>query len=56
MLRAAIRQLERADVYLSAVAYMDLDDTASRQALNGVRAGLEGLRRHLADIRARTAG
>ena len=53
VLRAAIRQLERADVYLAAVAYMDLDDRAAQRALNQVRADLEGLRRYLGESRSR---
>ncbi len=53
VLRAAIRQLERADSYLAAVDYMDLGDPATDRALAGLRAGLESLRRHLADQRAR---
>jgi ABC-type phosphate transport system auxiliary subunit len=55
VLRAAIRQLERADVYLAAVEYMDLDDRAAGKALTAIRADVEGLRRHLADERARMA-
>jgi hypothetical protein len=47
VLRAAIRQLERADVYLAAVGYMDIDDRAAERALRQLRADLDGLRRHL---------
>ncbi|MDQ6876233.1 MAG: hypothetical protein M3082_00745 [Candidatus Dormibacteraeota bacterium] len=53
VLRAAIRQLERADVYLAAVAYMELDDRAAQRSLNQVRTELDGLRRHLTDQRVR---
>ena len=31
VLRAAIRQLERAELYLAAVEYMDLEDQAARR-------------------------
>lgn len=51
VLRAAIRQLERADVYLAAVAFMDIDDRAARRALNQVRTDVESLRRYLVDLR-----
>ncbi len=53
VLRAAIRQLERADVYLAAVAYMDLDDREAQRALNQVRTDLESLRRYLGESRSR---
>jgi hypothetical protein len=56
VLRAAIRQLERADVYLSAVVYMELDDWAAERTLNQVRSELEGLRRQLSEQRARITG
>lgn len=49
VLRAALRQLERADVYLAAVAYMELDDRQARRAVGRLRAELEGLRRYLAE-------
>ncbi len=52
MIRAAIRQLERADVYLAAVAYMDLDDAAVTRAIQGLRGDVEDLRRHLVEVRA----
>ncbi len=51
VLRAAIRQLERADIYLAAVAYMDLDDPAISHAVGKLRADLEALRRHVSDRR-----
>jgi plasmid stabilization system protein ParE len=47
VLRTAGRQLERADLYLAAVAYMDLDDREAQRALNRLRTDLESLRRHL---------
>jgi hypothetical protein len=52
VLRAAIRQLERADVYLAAVAYMDLDDREAQRAVRGLRTDLESLLRYLATERA----
>ena len=55
VLRAAIRQLERADIYLAAVGYMAIDDRDGEHALNRLRADLESLRRYLADRRSDTA-
>ena len=52
VLRAAIRQLDRAEIYLAAAAYMQLDDRAAERALRQLRADLDGLKRHLADLRA----
>jgi hypothetical protein len=54
VLRAAIRQLERADVYLAAVAAMELDERAANRALLQLRADVDALRRHLIDVRAET--
>lgn len=51
VLRAAIRQLERADVYLAAVSYMELNDRKAQRALNQLRADLESLRRYVAERR-----
>ena len=51
VLRTGIRQLERADLYLAAVAYMELDDREAERALNQLRADLESLRRYLAERR-----
>jgi hypothetical protein len=51
VLRAAIRQLERADVYLAAVGFMDVDDRPAERALRQLRADLDGLRRHLGEQR-----
>jgi hypothetical protein len=51
VLHAAIRQLERANLYLAAVAYMELDDREAERALNQLRADLESLRRYLAERR-----
>jgi hypothetical protein len=52
VLRAAIRQLDRAEIYLTAVAYMDLDDRPAQRALAKLRVDLDGLKRHLAALRA----
>lgn len=53
-IRAAIRQLDRADLYLAAVAYMELDDTDAQCALRKTRAEIQALRRHLASARSAT--
>jgi lysylphosphatidylglycerol synthetase-like protein (DUF2156 family) len=50
-LRAAVRQLERAEVYLAAVAFMDIDDREAQRAISRLRADVESLRRHLDDQR-----
>ena len=50
--RAAIRQLERADLYLAAVDAMDVADPDATRALGGVRHDVEGLRRHLIGLLA----
>ena len=55
VLRAAIRQLERADVYVAAVGSMDIGDWAAQRSLRELRERLEGLRRQLSDLRARTS-
>ena len=52
VLRAAIRQLDRAEVYVAAVAYMQLDDRVAERAIRHLRADLDGLKRHLAELRA----
>jgi hypothetical protein len=54
VLRAAIRQLDRAEIYLAAVSYMQLDDRAAERAVRQLRADLDGLKRHLAALRAGT--
>jgi hypothetical protein len=51
VLRAAIRQLERADLYLAAVVNMDLDDGEAYRALFRVQSELESLRRYLVALR-----
>ena len=52
MLRAAIRQLERAEIYLAAVTWMDLDDRAAQRMAVRLRAEVDALRRHLAEQRS----
>jgi hypothetical protein len=54
VLRAAIRQLDRAEIYVGAVSYMQLDDRAAQRALRQLRGDLDGLKRHLAALRAGT--
>jgi hypothetical protein len=49
VLRAAMRQFERAEIYLAAVAYMELDDREAKRALNQLRTDLESLRRYLGE-------
>ena len=54
VLRAAMRQLERAELYLVAVAYMELDDREARRAVSQLRTDLDALRRHLGELRTST--
>jgi hypothetical protein len=54
VLRAAIRQLDRAEIYMAAVAYMDLDDREAQRAVMRVRTDLESLKRYLAAMRGST--
>ena len=51
VLRAAVRQLDRAEIYLAAVTYMDLGDQAVDRTVGRMRAELEGLRRDLIERR-----
>lgn len=51
VLRAAIRQLERADVYIAAVAYMQLDDREAQRAINQLRTDIASLSRYLGERR-----
>jgi hypothetical protein len=53
VLRAAIRQIDRAEIYVAAVAYMDLDDRAAQRAVARIRADLGSLQQHLSALRAR---
>ena len=50
VLRAAVRQLERAGLYLAAVSCMALDDAPAERAVNSLSSSLEDLRRHLVDL------
>ena len=52
VLRAAIRQLERADLYLVAVGYMELNDREAQRSLHRLRSDLESLRRYIAELRS----
>ena len=52
ILRAAIRQLERAEDYIAAASYLELGDPALQLALDGLRQDLEGLRLQLAERRS----
>jgi len=54
VLRIAVRQLERADLYLAAVCALELPQAEA--AIDAVRDDVEELRRHLIDARARLAG
>ena len=51
VIRTAIRQLERADIYLAAITYLKLDDREAQRAINQLRANVEGLRRYLGERR-----
>ena len=53
VLRAAIRQVERADIYLAAVEYMALDDRAAQRTVRRLRGDLDSLRRYLSEQRGR---
>ena len=52
VLRAAIRQLERAELYFAAVEGMDLNDREARRALDRLRTETEALRHYLAEQRS----
>ena len=52
VLRAAIRQLDRAEIYLADVAYMDIDDRAAQRSVRQLRSDLNSLKGHLAELRA----
>ncbi len=51
-MRAAIRQLERADVYLAAVAHMTIDDGQLDRAVRKLRTDLESVRRYVVAARS----
>jgi len=52
VLRTAVRQLERADLYLAAVAAMNLEEPAQQRAVDRLRRDLEGLRRSFVERRS----
>jgi hypothetical protein len=52
VLRVAIRQLERADLYLGAVSSLGIGDREAQRAVDQLRADVESLRRYLVDRRA----
>ncbi len=52
VMRAAIRQLDRADVYLAAVAHMPVDDGELDRAIRKLRADLDSVRRYLVASRS----
>jgi hypothetical protein len=51
VLRAAIRQLDRAEIYVAAVGYMELDDRAAQRAIMRIRGELASLKQHLSALR-----
>lgn len=53
VLRAAIRQLERAEIYLAAVSCLDLGDIPAQREVEEVRLDVKQLIRHISDQRAR---
>ncbi len=54
VLRVAVRQLERADLYLAAVCALELPE--AEDAIDALRDDLEDLRHQLIDARTRLAG
>ena len=53
VLRIAVRQLERADLYLAAVASLEVGDGEGEAAIAQLRDDLESLRRQLVEERTR---
>ena len=53
VLRTAIRQLERAEIYLAAVASMELGDAPAENAVEDIRGDVKHLIGYLSDRRAR---
>jgi acyl-CoA reductase-like NAD-dependent aldehyde dehydrogenase len=53
VLRTAIRQLERAEIYLAAVASMELGDAPAETAVEDLRGDVKHLISYLSDRRAR---
>ena len=56
VLRIAVRQLERADLYLGAAVALELGDEDLQDAIDEIRDDLEALRKRLVDERARLVG
>ena len=54
VLRIAVRQLERADLYLAAVCALELPEAEA--AVDALRDDIEDLRHQLIDARARLGG
>jgi lysylphosphatidylglycerol synthetase-like protein (DUF2156 family) len=54
VLRAAVRQLERAELYFEAVDYMDLGDREANRALAQLKADLRSLTAYLFELRSAT--
>ncbi len=52
VLRTAVRQLDRAELYIAAVSYMDLDDRQAQRAVKELRTDVENLRAYLSELRA----
>ena len=55
VLRAAVRQLERAELYFDAVAYMDIDDRVAKRALAQLKSDLRSLATYLLELRSATS-
>jgi len=55
VLRSAIRQLDRAELYIAAATFMDLGDPVAQRGLAKLRSDIEGLRRYLSSARAATS-
>ena len=51
VLRAAIRQLERAELYFDAVEFMDIDDREAERALHQLKSDLRSLTGYLVHLR-----
>ena len=56
VMRAALRQLDRADVYLAAVAFMPVDDGELDRAIRKLRADLAAVRSYLVSSRSALEG
>ena len=52
VLRAALRQLARAEVYIAGVAYMDIGDAPAERAVTKLRSDLNAVYRRLAEKRS----